>query len=196
MGWDKSKTNPIEWCAKMKDAPRKAVNIFAFEVFKRVVEKTPVDTGQARSNWLVSINEEDNNVLGAEVKTSVKKIKRRKGENAGKTEVVRKRSVKLERSANETMEQGRMSITFAQGDDKIIIQNNLPYIKKLEFGGYTDKSETEKTIGGFSKQAPQGMVGLTLAKAEQLWERAVKAAMEMKRRDDYVQWWIDNTPEN
>jgi hypothetical protein len=40
------------------------------------------------------------------------------------------------------------------------------------------------------------MVGVTLAKADQLWDRAVKAAMEMKRRDDYVQWWIDNTPEN
>jgi len=213
MGWDKSKTNPIEWAANMKDVPREAVNIFAFSIFNRVVMKTPVDTGAARQNWLVSINEDDNRVLGTDVK--YKKIKRRKGENAGKVEI--KRSVKLERSANDTMEQGRMAIAFAQGDDKIIIQNNLPYIKMLEFGGYgktitTGKifkrkkfiasntrnieAKTGKTIKGFSHQAPQGMVGLTLAKADRLWNAAVKAAMEMKRRDDYVQWWIDNTPEN
>ena len=212
MGWDKSKTNPIEWAAKMKDVPREAVNIFAFSIFNRVVMKTPVDTGQARSNWLVSINEEDNNVLGAEVKTSVKKIKRRKGENAGKTEVVRKRSVKLERSGDKTIEQGRMAIAFAHGDDKIIIQNNLPYIRMLEFGGYgkakgqgqalkgmglsdearyqkwlrdhapekiaRKKRESKITADGHSKQAPRGMVGMTLAKADRIWNAVVKAFKE------------------
>ena len=173
MGWQNSDryVNPLEWAAKMKDVPREAINAFAFSVFNRVVVKTPVDTGQARSNWLVSINEDDDRKLGADVK--YKKIKRSKGKNTGKVEI--KRSVKLERSATKTKEQGRMAIAFAQGDDKIIIQNNLPYIRKLEYGGFTDKPETEKTIGGFSKQAPQGMVGLTLTNADRLWERAVKA---------------------
>jgi|GEM_PF-740704 len=185
MGWQG--TDPIKWAAKMKDAPRNVINGFAFEVFSRVVMRTPVDTGQARSNWLVSINENDQRTLGADIKT--KKITKRKGPNAGTT--VTKRSVKLERNFSDTIEQGRMAIAFAQNDDKIIIQNNLPYIRKLEYGGYGKTitkgiifkrkkfvaSNTEKTVGGFSKQAPQGMVGLVLSKADQIWDKVAKAAM-------------------
>ena len=192
MGWDPTAKNPIEWASKMKDAPREAINIFAFEIFKRVVVLTPVDTGQARSNWLVSINGEDDSVIGADVK--IKKIKKRKGEDAGKT--ITKRSVKLERSAKDTMMVGHLAICSAQNDDKIFIQNNLPYIGKLEYGGYgkvvtvgkifkkkkfiasntrDESTKTGKTINGFSHQAPHGMVGLVLAKADQLWDRAVKA---------------------
>jgi hypothetical protein len=148
MGWDTSGgfTDPIEWAAKMKDAPREAVNIFAFEVFNRVVMRTPVDTGAARQNWLTSINGETSEF------------------NANKT-------------GGNVSADGAAVINGAKGDDKIIIQNNAPYIRKLEFGGYTKKSETEKTVGGYSKQAPHGMVGLVLSKASELWERAIRAAM-------------------
>jgi hypothetical protein len=163
--------NPIEWAAKMKDAPREAINIFAFEIFKRVVLNTPVDTGQARSNWLVSINGEDDSVIGADVK--IRKIKKRKGEDAGKT--VTKRSVKLERSANDTIRVGLLATNSAQGDDKIFIQNNLPYIAALEFGRSDIKNHVKTTPDGHSLQSPNGMVGLVLAKADQLWDRAVKA---------------------
>ena len=45
---------------------------------------------------------------------------------------------------------------------KIYYTNNLPYISKLEYGGFTDKPETDKTINGFSKQAPGGFVRKTL----------------------------------
>lgn len=38
------------------------------------------------------------------------------------------------------------------------LTNNLPYAETLEFGGYNDGP---KTIGGFSKKAPQGMVRIT-----------------------------------
>lgn len=41
--------------------------------------------------------------------------------------------------------------------------NSLPYIRKLEYGGYTSKPETAKTVGGFSKQAPHGMVRINAA---------------------------------
>ena len=45
---------------------------------------------------------------------------------------------------------------------KIYYTNNLPYAAKLEYGGFTTKPETDKTIGGFSKQAPGGFVRKTL----------------------------------
>lgn len=47
---------------------------------------------------------------------------------------------------------------------KVFLYNNLPYIQKLEFGGYSQgPGSTDKTTSeGFSKQAPQGMVRVSL----------------------------------
>jgi hypothetical protein len=185
MGWETGNgcVDPLTWAAKMKDFPPEAVKIFAFEVFNRVVERTPVDTGQLRQNWLVSVGQEDHNVLGAEVK--VKKIKKRKGENAGKT--ITKRTVKLERSAQDTMRAGHLGITFS-GDDTIYIQNNLSYAKTVEYGWYGKweggsftPANTDKVINGFSRQhGAKGMIGATMAMADRLWEKAVKAAKAAK----------------
>jgi len=154
MGWDASKTDPLKWAAKMKDAPRDAINIFAFAVFSRVVEHTPVDTGACRQNWLVTINSE----------TDEYDLSRGKG--------------------GRVMSNGGKVIEGAKGDDTIYIQNNVPYAKTIEYGWYGkwegDKftpANTDKVINGFSKQyGAKGMVGTTLAKADHLWERAVKAA--------------------
>lgn len=154
MGWDKSETDPIKWATDMKDAPREAINIFAFAIFNRVVMKTPVDTGAARQNWLVTLNSETDQYDPSKANTGG------------------------------VLTDGEAIIDKAEGDDKIIIQNNLPYIKMLEFGGWPKnpkrggltKNGEPKTVGGFSRQAPQGMVGTTLEKADQLWDRAVKAA--------------------
>jgi hypothetical protein len=181
MGWSGDIT-PIEWAAKMKDAPREAINIFAFEIFKRVVLKTPVDTGAARQNWLVSINGEDNSVVRTGEK--VKKIKARKGENKGKTVEVKSQIWTTAASdvtdlSNEkgrhVMADGGNVIETAKGDDKIFIQNNLPYIAALEFGRPDIKNHVKTTPEGRSLQSPHGMVGIVLAKADILFERAVKA---------------------
>lgn len=69
------------------------------------------------------------------------------------------------------------SMPTPKGDEPIFIANNLPYITKLEYGGYPNppKSKSGKTVGGFSKQAPNGMVGVTLANAEALFNAAVQA---------------------
>jgi hypothetical protein len=104
MGWEG--TDPIKWAAKMKGAPRNAINIFAFSVFNRVVTRTPVDTGAARQNWLVTTNNETNDY----------DLSKAKGGRA--------------------MSDGKKVIDNAKGDDTIFIQNNLPYIRKLEYGGY------------------------------------------------------------
>lgn len=46
---------------------------------------------------------------------------------------------------------------------RYFISNSLPYIAKLEFGGYPNppKKGAGKTIGGFSTQAPQGMFAIS-----------------------------------
>ena len=183
MPWKKGGkyTDPITWCANMKGAPRDAVNIFAFSILNRVVMKTPVDTGAARQNWLVTINQETD------------------ASDPEKT------------SGGRVLTNGKKVIESAKGDDKIIIQNNLPYIRMLEFGGYGKaqgqgqalkgrglsdearyqkwlrdhhpdkdkfvgkKKESKITADGHSKQAPRGMVGVTMAKADRIWNAVVKA---------------------
>ena len=170
-------TDPLKWAAKMKDVPKDAVKIFAFSIFSRVVMRTPVDTGAARQNWLVTLNGE----------TTECDLSKRKG--------------------GRVVSAGAKIIESAKGDDKIYIQNNLPYIRMLEYGGYgkakgqgkslmgkkrermpngdsppAEKQKSEKqskiTADGHSLQAPHGMVGLVLSKANELWEKAVQAAKE------------------
>lgn len=54
------------------------------------------------------------------------------------------------------------------------LSNNLPYIVKLEYGLYNPNSTTGKTVGGFSKQAPAGFVGVTLQKFDTILKNANK----------------------
>lgn len=63
----------------------------------------------------------------------------------------------------------------AKGDEPYYIANNLPYIKMLEYGGYSKNSTTGKTVNGYSRQAPNGMVGVTVADAERLYDEAVRS---------------------
>lgn len=66
----------------------------------------------------------------------------------------------------------------ANGDESIFISNNLPYIATLEYGGYPNppKKKSGKTVNGFSRQAPSGMVGVTLANNKNIFDEAVKRA--------------------
>jgi len=176
MPWDKSATDPLKWAASAGSIPPNAIKIFAFEIFNRVVMRTPVDTGAARQNWLVTLNGE----------TDEFDLYKKKG--------------------GRVMSDGGKVIESAKGDDTIVIQNNVPYINMLEFGGYgkakgqgesligkkrkaiipkgdsppaekqKDEKQSKITSDGFSIQAPHGMVGVTLAKVNQLWEKAVQVA--------------------
>lgn len=121
------------------DTVRKKV---ALKAYSSIVKKTPVDTGRARGNWLIGINQDRTETVETENKS---------GSVAG----------------------AKKQIDSAKGDETIYISNNLPYISKLEYGGYTDKPETEKTIGGFSKQAPMGMVGLTMGNIQRHIKEAI-----------------------
>ena len=109
-------------------------------LWSNIVERTPVDTGRARSNWNVSKNIPDTTVSD---KTS--------------------QSVTLE------------DVPPAEKDETYYIANNLPYIKMLEYGGYSKNSTTGKTVNGYSRQAPNGMVGVTVADAQRLYDEAVRS---------------------
>jgi hypothetical protein len=155
----------IKWVAKTKNAPREAINIFAFEVFKRIVERTPVDTGQARGAWLPSIDQPADGLS------------------------------EKDPSGQRTIAKIEVVCMNAKDEQSILLTNNLPYIRKLEFGGYPKNPKKGTWVkgkgrgknkqpghyeirseGGYSRQSPEGMIGKTLAQADQLFEEAVEAA--------------------
>lgn len=105
------------------------------EITNGIVLKTPVDTGRARANWFPSLDVPDGTV-----------------------------STRVDPN-------GATTIATAQGIAKeaagrvFYLSNNLPYIRHLEYGLYgkpQGSANGPKTVGGFSKQAPAGMVRTTI----------------------------------
>lgn len=56
--------------------------------------------------------------------------------------------------------------------DQFTLSNNLPYAHKLEYGGYGDGPNT---VGGYSKQAPAGMVRVNVARFDAILEEMARA---------------------
>ena len=150
--------NIDDWVKDAKKKTKAVKRKFAFACYAEIAKRTPVDTGRARANWNVSVGKPDYST--DEEKTC------KDGEPLPHKE----------------------SEFEADGDESIYITNNLPYIKTLEFGGYPEEVKKGTWVkgksrgkgkrgpghyeirsrGGYSKQAPQGMVGITLASAEKI----------------------------
>lgn len=124
---------------------------FVFQLYSSIVQKTPVDTGRARANWDVTIKT-----------PSTSQTKSTKVKFANKHQLPK-----------------------ADNDESFFIANNLPYIETLEYGLYPDpvkrgswdknkKMYVKKSQGGFSKQAPNGMVGVTVASADDYMDIAIR----------------------
>jgi len=108
-----------EWLDAQEDM-HKTIIAIAIEAMASVQRRSPVDTGQFRANWLLSVDTPDLSVqegpggaLAAKSSTAI------------------------------------ASYAAVQGFPVIWLQNNLPYAGRLE--------------DGYSKQAPNGMVALTVA---------------------------------
>jgi nucleoid DNA-binding protein len=158
-------TNYDEFARQMKDARKRIVEVdfvdfvrkVALTLIKKVVERTPVDTGRARGNWQVSLNTPRNSEIGRKDKTGEK--------------------VKAEA-------QSLITNKFFEGNaDKTVIwlANNVPYILVLEFGQFVPKdpgpSKDKRkdrfgqvlVKGGFSVQAPHGMVDVSLGEVNAMF---------------------------
>ncbi|EHU1527934.1 hypothetical protein A1E70_RS18845 [Acinetobacter baumannii] len=98
-----------------------------------VVLASPVDQGAYRASHRVSINQPDMTFNESE-----------KDENG-----------------TPTINKGEAVISRLVPYSTVYIQTNAPYATKIEYGDFTDKPETPKTTGGYSRQAPQGVYGLT-----------------------------------
>ena len=129
---------PIDQLAEIAgESVMKKVRELVAELFASVTRKSPRDTGRFAANW--------NPSLGAPNYTYTDST-----------------------DANGTL--GRIEDFAAKvylGDDgaELYLSNGLPYAAVLEYGLYPDppKGGAGKTTGGYSTQAPQGMIRVTVA---------------------------------
>lgn len=100
---------------KMEENTNKMVRATALAIDQIVVTETPVDTGRARSNWIVA--------LGSPARNTIEPYS--KGENLGKGE---------QANRGAAIAQGSAVIGTRRLGQDIYISNNLPYIGKLNDG--------------------------------------------------------------
>lgn len=82
------------------------------DVLNTAIRKTRVDTSQARSNWQVSLNQDDGNKIGPHFP----------GKGGSTTALSTAMSLKL----------GRGVINTVSQQDSVFVYNNLDYIQKLD----------------------------------------------------------------
>lgn len=138
----------------LNKARNKADNIVSEAVLdlqQQMVDATPEDTGQAKSNWFVEADQ-----------CSGKTTK-----DTSKGNLAEARQLLLR------LKSGKSRPAY------YYLFSNLPYIRVLEYGLYPNppKVPTGKTVNGYSTQAPQGFFRLTVAG----WQQTVQRIAEAKK---------------
>ena len=113
---------------------------------------TPKDTGQAKSNWFIGVNEQVTN-------TTTDTTKR-----------------------NMSQAQTKIAQAIANPDavNYLTLTNSLPYIRHLEYGLYSSNSTSGKTINGYSTQAPNGMFRISTAQFERVFKQQIEVIRRKK----------------
>ena len=140
---------------KAKKNPETTMRQTTFKLFSAIIKASPVDTGRFRMNWQVA---------GAAPATGV--------------------SVLGYDKTGDGAVGGAASYIFSSSDwGEFTMTNNLPYAEVIEFGGYkamfgfsnsfmgpVKSADGGQTINGYSKQAPQGVVRVNVARFNTLLE--------------------------
>lgn len=127
-----------------------------FELTRRVVRKSPVDTGRFRSNWLASTR-------------------------MPKSYYVFDESTDEKQIASRALPEITKAIRTGQS---YFLVNNLPYARVIEYGLYKNPvkrgTKNRKTgvyeirsSGGFSRQAPAGVVRITVKEYKLILKREI-----------------------
>lgn len=95
------------------------VRKISLDLFSRVIEMSPVDTGHFKGNWQVAIGSIPEGTL-----------------------------VLTDKDGSATISKAQATILNLKAGDIIYLVNNLPYARRLEYG--------------YSKQAPAGMVRVSV----------------------------------
>lgn len=110
----------------------------SLKLFSAIIKASPVDTGRFRMNWQAASG--GNTAVGV---------------NNG-----------VDPSGSKAIFQMTSVVTRDPNWYEFTLANNLPYANVIEYGGYP--GDGPNTIGGFSKQAPQGVVRVNVLRFQQL----------------------------
>lgn len=107
------------------------------EICYAIIDGTPVDTGLLVNNWYPTLNKPS-----------------------------RKRTAKTDPSRNTPKVRVNNLLARIKIRNNFYFTNNTPYADVVEYGRYPNppKKPTGKTVNGFSKQAPSGMLRVNLQK--------------------------------
>ena len=138
------------WAEQTENSMHQVIKATALSIFSDVILSTPVDTGRARGNWQFTTLGPAIGVVGHTASAEPN------APTTGGSRHGERIALQVERS----------------NTDGYYLTNNLPYIRVLEYGGYP--GDGPKTVGGFSKQAPAGMVRKNAARHKQRVADAVR----------------------
>lgn len=125
--------------------------VITLDLFTRVTMRTPVDTGRARAGWQIAI--------GAPSEFLPPEVEGKSGEDKASGGMKFTSLFNGGKAAVDIAAAGKID-----GGELIYITNNLPYIEALEFG--------------HSKQAPAGMVRLSVAEVAAEIELMLEAKLK------------------
>lgn len=78
-----------------------------------------------------------------------------------------------DKQGNSTVSNMVQFINSNKDSTEFTLANNLPYAHVIEYGGYP--GDGPNTVGGFSKQAPAGVVRVNVARFESILEEQARA---------------------
>ena|SRR5215207_5037016 len=125
------------WCERAKKRMDVTARLVTAEMFTRVIQRSPVDTGRFRANWQVGIDH---------IPTGLVLIN--------------------DRSGQMTINKVTAEVMKLKAGQKIHLVNNLPYARRLEYG--------------YSRQAPSGMVRITVTEFRALLQKAANQAQTIQ----------------
>ena len=129
----------------------KTIRGSAIVLFRGIIKMSPVDTGRFRANWMVGMKTPSTETTESTDKTG------------GTTAMNMAQYINAQKDSYE--------FTMA---------NNLPYAHVLEYGGYKPgfvgpQQNTSRSVNGYSRQAPNGMVRVSVAKFNAILDEQARA---------------------
>lgn len=128
---------------KINNDWERAMRGAAISCFSQIIKASPVDTGRFRGNWFAS---------GLSPSSKVTESKDENG--------------------NATVENMTEVVIRVKDWHQFFLTNNLPYAEVIEYGGFNTKTgQSRKTINGYSRQAPTGVVRNAIARTARNLEK-------------------------
>ena len=138
----------------------------AFELFRRVLMKTPVDKGFLRGAWTLSIDapsyERTESMQSLSKSKTIKDGSRVPGVPADQSPIAPLESQRYN-------DQIAMATNLKMGGT-IWLTNRMPYVERIEFGGWS------------RVKAPRGMLGLSINETVQFVKQEAGSSLEVEKK--------------